>query len=455
MFASACRHLSRARAVPWLSLVAIVLAACAAPTVPGDGPDAQAGVGANQTGRAGGLFGSSSGTVPPFGRAIPPEDDDNLRRVGLLLPLTGPAAARGRDLLDAASMALFDRADESFVLLPRDTRGTAVGARIAAQQVLAEGATLILGPLLASSVAAVAPEARQRGVPVVAFSNDRAVAGNGVFVLGFLPQDQVDRIVRFARSRGLSQFGIVAPQNQYGVAMVDALRIATRSAAGDVTDVTYYHPDGSDMPDVISELARYESRRQALERQRTALAARNDDISRQALERLQERDTLGDVGFEAVLLPAGGDEVLQLAPLLAFYDIDPSRVKLLGTWLWDDPSLRTEPAMVGAWFAAPPPGKRDEFVGRFRTAYGRGPDRLATLGYDAVALAAILAQQVDAIEPFAEDALTAPNGFSGMDGIFRLRPNGVAERGLAVLEIGRDGLVVRDPAPDSFAAFVN
>ena len=352
-------------------------------------------------------------------------------------------------------MALFDIADENFVILPRDTRGTPAGARAAAQQVLAEGATLILGPLLSSSVAAMAPEARRRGVPVVAFSNDRSVAGEGVYVLGFLPQEQVDRVVSFARLQGLSQFGAVVPQNRYGVAMVDALRVASRTAGAEVTDITYYHPDGSDLPEVISELAQFETRRQALEQQRTALAARDDDISRQALERLQERETLGDVGFEAVLLPAGGDEVLQVAPLLAFYDIDPTRVKLLGTWLWDDPALGTEPAMVGAWFAAPPPGNRSNFVQRFDSAYGRQPARLATLGYDAMALAAVLAQQVDAVEPFSEAALTAPRGFAGMDGIFRLRRNGVAQRGLAVLEIERGGFKELDPAPNSFDSFVN
>ena len=93
------------------------------------------------------------------------------------------------------------------------------------------------------------------------------------------------------------------------------------------------------------------------------LAARDDEISQRALRRLEDLETLGEVDFEALLLPAGGEEALRIAPLLAFYDIDPSQIKLLGTWLWDDPALGTEPSMAGAWFAAPPGNSGDPLNG--------------------------------------------------------------------------------------------
>ena len=190
-------------------------------------------------------------------------------------------------------------------------------------------------------------------------------------------------------------------------------------------------------------------------RKRARLAENDDPISKRALERLETLDTLGEVGFEALMLPEGGAQILQLAPLLAFFDIDPVQVKLLGTWVWDDPALGKEPSMLGAWFAAPPRASRLLFVERFRETFGRAPDRLATLAYDGIALAAVLAQNAGpGGNPYGTERLENPDGFAGVDGILRLHGTGEVERGLSVLEIGRDGPREIDPAPTSFRTSV-
>ncbi|MFQ5972545.1 MAG: penicillin-binding protein activator [Alphaproteobacteria bacterium] len=445
--------------LPWLCGAALTLAACASPTVSTPTTRTQDADPAAGTTPATGAppFSPEAflGPVPGLGAEDQAIHARTGKRVALLLPLSGPQSTTGQDLLDAAQMALFDLAGEDFVLLLHDTRGTTEGAAVAAEEALDEGASLIVGPLLASSVAAVAPEARRRDVPVLAFSNNRAVAGDGVFVMGFLPHAQVDRVVAYARSQGLTRFAALAPNDVYGTTMVDALEQATTASASIIEDVALYDPGSAQVQDVVRRFADYDARRQALLTQQQALEGRNDPISRQALARLEGRETLGEPGFDAVLVPAGGDEVLQLAPLMAFYDIDPGRVRLLGTWLWDDPALGKEPSLVGAWFAAPPPQNREQFVTRFEEAYGHAPDRRATLAYDAIALAAVLARQTGAEAPFGIQNLTTPNGFEGMDGIFRLLPTGEVERGLAVLEIRRDGPRELDPAPDSFTVAIN
>jgi hypothetical protein len=153
--------------------------------------------------------------------------------------------------------------------------------------------------------------------------------------------------------------------------------------------------------------------------------------------------------MDALLLPEGGDRLKALAPLLPYFDVDPAQVKFLGTGLWDEPGLGTEPALDGGWYAAPPPNARADFEKRFTTLYRHPPPRLATLGYDATALAAVLARN-PAGPDFSAPALTNPSGFSGIDGIFRLRPDGLVQRGLAVLEVHRGAPTVVDPAPESF-----
>jgi hypothetical protein len=161
----------------------------------------------------------------------------------------------------------------------------------------------------------------------------------------------------------------------------------------------------------------------------------------------------GEAGYQALVMADGGQRLRNIAPLLPFYDIDPAQVRLIGTPAWEDQSLATEPALVGAWFAAPDPAGRAQFERKYREAYGRSAPRIATLAYDAAGLAAVLAR-VGASPAFSTDNLTSPSGFAGIDGIFRFSSDGVVERGLAVLQLDRRSIQVVSPAPTTFEAAV-
>lgn len=370
-------------------------------------------------------------------------------RVAILLPLSGPDASLGQALLDAAQLALFDLGDDGLVLLPRDTRGTPEGAARAAQAALAAGAELLLGPLFGTSVVAAAPAARASGVNIVAFSTDRMVAGAGVFLMGFMPEQQVDRVVAFARSAGSRRFAALVPDSAYGIAVVNSLRSATARWGGEVTRVEVYPGDAQAAHRPVKRLAAYERRHAALIARRRELKARGDEASMKALERLAKLETIGEVDFDAVLLSDGGLMLRAVAPLLPYYDIDPAKVRILGTGLWNDPGLGAEPALVGGWFAAPPPQTAAAFEKRYAAAYDRRPPRIASLAYDAMALAAALAQEPGGAD-FSVRALTDPSGFAGAGGIFRFHTGGVVERGLAVLEVERHGHKVIAKAPKTF-----
>jgi branched-chain amino acid transport system substrate-binding protein len=395
---------------------------------------------------------SAPATAAPATAAPPPPAAGRIV-VGLLVPLSGPQAEIGKALLDAAQMALFDMGDEKFTLVPRDTGGTPDGAAKAANAVLDEGAKLILGPLLAAEVTAAAPIARRAGVPVVAFSSDTSVAGDGVFLLGLLPREQVIRVVGFAVAKGRTRFAALVPDNAYGTTVMDALEDAAGNSNGVVTQVERFTP-GGDATEAVKRLANYGARHDALEAQMAGLSVKTDEVSRQALARLKEMDAVGAVSFDAVMIAEGGEKLRGVAPLLPYYDVDTRKVQVLGTALWNDPALGTEPTLVGGWFAAPEPVPRAEFAARFENVTGHRPHGLASLGYDAVALAAVLARG-DQGPDFSVGALTADHGFAGVDGIFRFRPDGLSERGLAVLEMQRNEFKVLDPAPTAFTKLVN
>lgn len=379
-------------------------------------------------------------------------------KVALLLPLSGQHADLGQAMLQSAQLALFDMGYDAFELMPRDTRGTPQGAAQAAQSVVNDGAQLVLGPLFASEVSAAKPITSRYNINMIAFSTDWSLAGGNTYIMGFLPFAQVQRVAEYAITNGLDDIGILAPNTDYGNAVIAAYNSLTYRAGLGTADVARFIPDSSDNSGIIRSFTTYDERVQALEELKMPLQARleqnpDDKKAGRELDKLEKMNTWGEAPFNAVLLPVGGDQARSVANMLSFYDLGPAEVKRLGTGLWDDRGLATEPALEGAWFAAPSPDLRRDFERRYRDLYGSRAPRLATLTYDATALAAVLAKSSyyqRGRPSFERQALVNPNGYSGIDGIFRFRPDGLIERGLAVLEFRGGNIRVIDPAPSTF-----
>ncbi|MDJ0949956.1 MAG: penicillin-binding protein activator [Alphaproteobacteria bacterium] len=350
--------------------------------------------------------------------------------MALLLPLSGQQQKLGEAMLNAAELALEDAGNDKLVLLPKDTRGKPDAAAAAASEALDEGAELILGPLLASSVQTVQPVASAVGVNLISFSSDQSVAGDGAFVMGFLPRDQVRRIVQYAVSDGRTRFAILAPDTPYGRLVSDETEAAVADNGVFMSKVAFYDPAAPDVTATVRAFANYDSRTK---------------IEKEAGEGLD---------FDAVMLPEGGLRLLQVAPLLPFFDIDPGKVLYLGTGLWDSPVVHREPNLVGGVFAAPAPEARQAFTAKYKQVFGSTPPRLATLAYDAAALAALLSGKEGGPD-FSQQAITDENGFLGADGLLRFKESGIVERGLAVLRVERAGFLVVSPAQSRFQAALN
>lgn len=358
-------------------------------------------------------------TAPVSATPVPPSGGQGVK-VALLLPLSGPNAELGKAMLEAAQLALFTTGTDKLTLVPRDTTGTADGAAKAAKSAIDDGAKLILGPLIADEVVAVRPIAQAANVNVIGFATKTEVAGGNVFLMGFLPKQEVVREVAYARDQGLGRFAALAPNSPYGHLMGDALRDVATASGGTVTRVEYFDTRGSDASAAIKRLL-------------PAAAG----------------PAAAGAPFDALLLPTGGDQLRQVAAQLRNAGVDSTKTRLLGSGLWDDPSIAGDPNLAGGWFGASPPDIRHEFESRYQGAYGRVPPRLASLGFDAAALAAVLAKS-DSPDPFSAQAIQNPNGFTGVDGLFRFGPDGLVQRGLAVLEASPGGDKVVSPAPKSF-----
>jgi branched-chain amino acid transport system substrate-binding protein len=336
-------------------------------------------------------------------------------RVGVILPFTSssaPTRALAASMMKAAELAMFDAGNRNILLMTADEGNGGANAAAAAQQLLAQGAEVIVGPLFGPSVSAVAPIARDRGVPVLAFSTEKAVAGKGAYLLSFLPQYEVRRVVSYAAANGHHQFAALAPQTAYGDVTKDAFTDAVAAVHGTVVDVERYAPNAGAVAVPASAVAKS--------------------------------------GADAVLIAQGGVVLRAIAPTLSLDGATRDKVKLLGTGLWDDdPALARESSLQGSWYAAPAPNADTEFVAKYRAAFGTAPAQLGSLAYDAVSLVALLAQGTP-YHRFTQGALMDPNGFAGVNGIFRFNPDGTSERGLAVLEMTGSGPAVVSPAPTTF-----
>ena len=377
---------------------------------------------------------SAGPKLPPPGPARAPPAGPS--KVALLVPLSGANADLGKAMLEAAQLALFNTDSERLTLVPRDTAVTAEGAANAAKSAISEGAQLFIGPLLAAEVEAVKPIARDAKINVIAFSTATQLAGGNVFLMGFQPRQEVVREVSFARDKGISRFAALAPNSQYGHLMTDALREAAAAAGGSVVKVEYLDPRTSDPAAAIQRL---------LSSGAAAAPAPGPASARPP-------PSPAGAAFDALLLPEGGVRLKQIAHRLKQAGLDTAQVRLLGSGLWDDPAVAGEPALDGGWFAASPPEPRREFESRFQATYGHPAPRLASLAFDAAALAAVLGKSGGS-EPISQDAILNPSGFTGVDGLFRFTAQGLVQRGLAVLEISPRGKTVVSPAPQNFQDF--
>ena len=372
---------------------------------------------AGLTGCAANNGGGSSFGETPVVPAGPPQAGSEIGggqyKVALILPLSagGNAGMAAQSMKNAAEMALAEFSSADIQLLIKDDAGNPQQARMVASQAMDEGARVILGPLFAQSVQATGAAARPRNIPVIGFSTDASVAARGVYLLSFLPETDVVRVLAYAFTSGKRSYAAIVPENAYGSVVEATFREEVARRGGRVVALERYSKER--LPASIGVIAQ---------------AARSAD---------------------AVFIPDGGDVAPTIAQGLVSAGVNTKRVQLLGTGLWDDPRIFNDGSMLGGLYAAPDPAGFANFVQRYQARYGSEPVRTATLVYDSAALVAALARNQPG-QPITDQTLTNPSGFAGIDGIFRFKPDGTNERGLAVMRVAAGGGQIVSPTPKSF-----
>lgn len=359
--------------------------------------------------------GPSQGPATGPAQAAPPRIDTGIpqdtarQRVALLVPLSGPNAGVGQSLANATQMAVLDSRSDRLRITSYDTHQ---GAAAAVRKALADGNRLILGPLLADDVRAVAPIAHAAGVPVITFSNDTGVAGNGTYVLGYSPAQSIGRVVDYAKTKGITQFAGLVPNGLYGDRASTAFLRAVEQEGGKVLSLQTYDRQPGALTGAITRLAK-------------------------------------NGPYQAVLIADSGSVAGTAVPILRKNGV--GNAEILGTELWNaESSIASIPALNGAWFASVSDSLYRQYAAKYRARFGNAPYRLSSLGYDAVLLTVRIMRDWQIGAPFPEDKLRDAGGFAGIDGAFRFGRDGVAERALEVQEIRGGATVTISPAPTGF-----
>lgn len=348
-------------------------------------------------------------TVPRSKAPVAVEPSDGMHRVALLLPVTGPDADVGQSIANATALAL---ADTKVTNIRMVTYDTGLGVAAATQRAIADGNKLILGPLRGDNVIEVAQIARPAGVPIISFSNDVGVAGPNVFLLGHLPNQAIERVVLYAKSKGINRFAGVVASNVYGQRAQSNLTTAVRAAGGILVGIQ--------------------------ETNGTAASAEA------AARRLSQMGAI-----DAILVADSGRAAITTVPALRRGGL--RTAKVLGTDLWNiEGTLAASPPIYGAWFASVSDTLYTQYAAKYRARFGKAPLRLSSLGYDSVLLVARVARDWQPGTRFPVAQLTDPQGFIGVDGAFRFNPNGLTDRMLEVQEVQAGKFVTVSPAPSQF-----
>lgn len=352
-------------------------------------------------------------------------------KTAVLLPLSGDTAAVGEHFRNAALMAQLERSvNDSTEVLFYDTKGTPAGAINAYMQAQQDRPDIILGPVFSPEVKAVAEQ--NPSIPVISFTSDTSVLNGNTYSLALLIPQQIERIVDFACQQGQRRFAVLGPSDKTGDMIMRAFSTAVQTCPGmQITQTSLYNPATTNLTSAITKIAP------------PLVDGRKSNLTDKEKE-LLKNPSASRLSFDALFVFEQGVKLQQVVSLLNYYDITPSLVPFYGLATLRQSNNKD---LTGAYFPDLPQDKLELYRRSYQTAFGKDPILLSALSYDAVSLISFLSQN----NALSTAALTAPDGYQGINGRFRLNTNGTNNRLLEMFQIqGKNMFMKVADAPSSF-----
>lgn len=362
--------------------------------------------------------------------------DSESFRVAMLLPLSGKVSDMGQNMKNAAMMAVGDLNNNNLVVQFYDTKSTTSGARIAVENAINAKSNLIVGPLLGEEVAAIAEPAKNADIPVISFSTAPNVLQNGVYTMGLLNEEQIERIIRYAVAQGRLKLAVVLPDNQSGITMFKAAMNAAQLHGATIVKAGFYSPNTMDFTKLVTQMAGAERVKTSQIKSKPADKKNN----------LPESET-APLDFDALLVPEFGNRLKSITSMFSYYDVAAPEVMFLGTSVWGNTNLSKETELYGAVYPVMSMVKLAHFKQKYEEMFGQRSNDLSIFAYDAVALSSALSYKN---RDELSEAITSIDGFYGLSGAFRIFPNGKNEHGLDIVKVSAGGPQLLENAPNKF-----
>ena len=349
-------------------------------------------------------------------------------RVAMLLPLSGKGEDAGQSMKNSAMLAIGDLNNNRLVVQFYDTKSTSSGARVAIENALSNGCDLVLGPLMSEEVAAITPVALSHDIPVISFSTSPNILQRGIYTLGLLNEEQIDRMIKYAAQQGRKRIAVVLPDNQSGINMLKSTLSSADNEGISITKVGFYYPDSMDFTSLVESMVGGAK----------VAASKGKDATKSASV---------DVGFDALLIPESGNRLKSITSMFSYYDVAAPDVLFMGTSVWANSNLSRETELYGAVYPLMSNIRMKHFADKYNETFSQKPNPLGIFAYDAIALASALSQKD---KDYLNAEITHLDGFFGMSGAFRIFADGKNEHGLDVVKVTQNGPIIAENAPQKF-----
>ena len=345
-------------------------------------------------------------------------------RIGCLLPLSGPFAVFGQEVLNGITLGMLNIPLDGtkIEVIIKDTGGSPEKAMDELEVLVNKQKVVgVIGPLSSKTALSIAAKAQKLGIPMIALTQQRDIVkvGNMVFRNFLTPTQEINALLQVAMGQwGLERFGILYPDNAYGRFCMNLFWDKLDEMGGSVTAVESYPTDETDFADQIKKMVGLYHKGKTTEGE----------------------DAPPLIDFDAVFIPDIYQRVAMIAPQLAFHDV--LGVRLIGTRPWQSPQLLElthylQGAVFSSGFAADSEDPRVvAFVNDYRNNFGVIPSILAASGYDTIRLLkTILTQGNLQTRNDLRQALVDLPVFDGVTGPFSFDTEGEARKTPLLLTI--------------------
>ena len=371
----------------------------------------------------------------------PTEEDDKIFRIGLLLPLSGEFYQIGKSLLDSAQLALEKTSNKNLEFYIVDTGNEGQLFKNLSYLTI-NNVDLILGPVFTNTVLKVKEYLDDRSIPIITFSNNSDLSNRNVYVFGLTIEDELNSIYEYSVVRGINKFAVIVPDNKYGNKVKNEINRFHNVNNNSSSQFIFYPTKDPDYYKIAREVSNYDERKLDLDNRVKLLEELQSESSLKELKLLRNKDTLGEVDFEAIIIIARSfSELTNFISILPYYDVDPKKVKFIGNSIWGKELILKEPSMRNSYFSSLDLNARKKFREEYKKIYKDNPHSLAALAFDLVGLISSLNIEHNKI---TKEILHSNSGYIGINGWFRFDESGKVERRPIIFHVDSDKFVIKN-----------